>query len=385
VGLSVLASGALVGALLVAASPGTASAAGCATVGSQVTCTFSYNGTTGSDGTPQPFVVPTGVTSVTIEAWGPTGEGNGAPGGHVKGTVTVIPTETLMVRVGGFPAGTTGGYNGGGNSLGRMAGGGASDVRQGGDALTNRIVVAGGGGGGSAGFPINIGSSGDGGGPNGGAGTFCDLGCGGGSPTQGGKGGVGSGCAGSNGGDGRLAVGGDGGNGCGFFAGGGGGGLYGGGGGTVSQAVVCIAELCQVFTEASGGGGGSGFVTPTATDQTNEAGAAVDFAGGEVTITYTPGSILATTFKNCTTLHVGYNRFVNGTMVHWTVTTNGVGTVASGQFSAIGGGTLGSKTYHFLDIPLGTTLPSEASGIQSHVLFTWADGGRFYATRDPGC
>jgi hypothetical protein len=97
------------------------------------------------------------------------------------------------------------------------------------------------------------------------------------------------------------------------------------------------------------------------------------------------GNIFETTFKRCNTLHVGYNRFVNGTIVHWRVTTNGAGTVASGQFSAIGGGKLGSKTYHFLDIPLGTTLPSDASGIQSHVLFTWANGGRFYATRDPGC
>jgi hypothetical protein len=97
------------------------------------------------------------------------------------------------------------------------------------------------------------------------------------------------------------------------------------------------------------------------------------------------GNIFATTFKTCNTLHVGYNRFINGTIVHWRVTTNGVGTVASGQFPAIGGGVLGSKTYHFLDIPLGTTLPSKASGIQSHVLFTWANGGRFYATRDPGC
>jgi Neocarzinostatin family len=97
------------------------------------------------------------------------------------------------------------------------------------------------------------------------------------------------------------------------------------------------------------------------------------------------GNIFATTFKSCTTLHVGYNRFVNGTVVHWRVTSNGVGMVASGQFRAIGGGVLGSKTYHFLDIALGITLPSEASGIQSHVLFTWANGGRFYATRDPGC
>jgi hypothetical protein len=87
---------------------------------------------------------------------------------------------------------------------------------------------------------------------------------------------------------------------------------------------------------------------------------------GEVTITYTPGNISATTFKRCTTLHVGYNRFVNGTVVHWRVTTNGVGTVATGQFPAIGGGTLGSKTYHFLDIPLGTTLPSEPHSRRKH-------------------
>jgi hypothetical protein len=97
------------------------------------------------------------------------------------------------------------------------------------------------------------------------------------------------------------------------------------------------------------------------------------------------GNIFATTFERCTTLHVGYNRFVNGTVVHWRVTTNGAGSVASGQFTAIGGGKLGSKTYHFSDIALGTTLPSDASGIQSHVLYTWGDGGRFYATRDPGC
>jgi hypothetical protein len=108
-------------------------------------------------------------------------------------------------------------------------------------------------------------------------------------------------------------------------------------------------------------------------------------ADGQCAPSSPQGTIVATTFKRCNTLHVGYNRFVNATIVHWTVTTNGVGTVASGQFSAIGGGKLGSKTYHFLDIPLGTTLPPEASGIQSHVLFTWATGGTFYATRDPGC
>lgn len=96
------------------------------------------------------------------------------------------------------------------------------------------------------------------------------------------------------------------------------------------------------------------------------------------------GNIFKTTFTRCNTLHVGYNRFKDGTVVHWNVSTNGVGKVAAGQFTAIGGGKLGSKTYHFIDIPLGTTLPSEASGIQSHMHFHWSNGD-YTATRDPGC
>jgi uncharacterized membrane protein len=120
-------------------------------------------------------------------------------------------------------------------------------------------------------------------------------------------------------------------------------------------------------------------------ESTNAAGLQRAFFAQPVAGPSTQGTIFATTFEHCTTLHIGYNRFVNGTIVHWRVTTNGVGTVASGQFPAIGGGVLGSKTYHFLDIALAITLPSEASGIQSHVRFTWANGGTFYATRDPGC
>jgi Glycine rich protein len=396
--LSVLATGALMGALFVAASPASASAAACATAGSQVTCTFSYNGTNGTDGTLQNFVVPPGVSSVTIEAWGAQGGGfaggNHQLGGHVKGTIAVTPGATLRVRVGGQANGfRTGGYNGGGSGGSGDpfggGGGGASDVRLGGDTLTNRIIVAGGGGGlgGPSEFDV-FQEGGAGGGVIGGPGAFCVGGspvCPGGGPTQGGTGGRSAGCATTtNGTNGTLGVGGDGGA-CGdlLFGGGGGGGLYGGGGGSGASVVVVVDGHSELVHLSGGGGGGSGFVLPSATGQTNEAG--IRSGNGEVTITYTPGNIIATTFKNCTTLHVGYNRFINGTIVHWTVTTNGVGTVASGQFPAIGGGTLGSKTYHFIDIALGTTLPSEASGIQSHVLFTWGNGGRFYATRDPGC
>ena len=96
------------------------------------------------------------------------------------------------------------------------------------------------------------------------------------------------------------------------------------------------------------------------------------------------GNIFETTLKRCHTVHIGYNRFNDGTVVRWNVTVNGRGIVASGQFTAIGGGKLGSKTYHFVNFPLGYTLPSEASGIQSHIHIHWATGN-YAATRDPGC
>jgi hypothetical protein len=95
------------------------------------------------------------------------------------------------------------------------------------------------------------------------------------------------------------------------------------------------------------------------------------------------GNIFETTFKTCNTLHVGYNRFTDGTIVHWTVTENGFGTVDTGQFSAIGGGKLGSKTYHFIDIPLAKALHPEP--VQTHMHLTWPGGDNYTATRDPGC
>ncbi len=90
-------------------------------------------------------------------------------------------------------------------------------------------------------------------------------------------------------------------------------------------------------------------------------------------------------FNVCMFLHVGYNRFPDGTVVHWSVTSNGFGTVDSGQFSAIGGGKLGSKTYHFLQIPLTNALHPEP--VQSHAHFTWTIGTTttpYTVTRDPG-
>src|ERR1035437_6036466 len=117
--------------------------------------TFSYTG--GS----QSFVVPTGVTSLTVECWGAqggAGMSTAGLGGYLKSTQTVTPGETLDSE--GGRSGNTGGtdtasYNGGGRSYGggyagNLMGGGASDVRRGGSALANRIAVAGGRGGAEA-------------------------------------------------------------------------------------------------------------------------------------------------------------------------------------------------------------------------------------------
>ena len=121
---------------------------------------FDYNGTDGTDGAVQTYTVPARVTQVVIEAWGAQGgtlacacpgDGTGGSGGHVSGTLAVTPGETLSVRIGGTGLsdlfGSAGGFNGGGAGGNGAGGGGATDVRQGGDTLSDRVLVAGGGGG----------------------------------------------------------------------------------------------------------------------------------------------------------------------------------------------------------------------------------------------
>ncbi|GBR75597.1 hypothetical protein NO2_0255 [Candidatus Termititenax persephonae] len=70
----------------------------------------------------------------------------GGKGGYTKCNISLTTGNTLYVYVGG-----QGGYNGGGvstgNGKGTLYGGGATDIRLGGQNLTNRIIVAGGGGG----------------------------------------------------------------------------------------------------------------------------------------------------------------------------------------------------------------------------------------------
>ena len=246
-------------------------------------------------GQAQSFQVPLGVTHVTVEASGASGPTQGGKscyftggnGGVVKATITVKSAETLDVIVGGEGSGDTtscnagyqGGFNGGGNGGNETycgngtGGGGASDVREGGNGLRDRIIVAGGGGGGGIANPVYYaGVGGDGGGKIGGKGTGVPVGGyggAGGTQHRGGKGGDGGmrTMRSSKGHNGKLGAGGDGGNGylsgCG---GGGGGGYYGGGGGGGADGASAAG--------GGGGGGGSSYVEPGATKIQNARGAA---------------------------------------------------------------------------------------------------------------
>ncbi|HEV3090552.1 MAG TPA: glycine-rich protein [Candidatus Cybelea sp.] len=153
-------------------------------------------------GAAQTFVVPNNVTVITVTAYGASGGKDGTnyvmggDGGVVKAVLPVTSGETLYVLVGGEGVNGynglagSGGFNGGGaggaggytnsSENGGNGGGGASDVRQGGSALADRVLVAGGGGGaGGAFFQGSNGSGGAGGGKIGGKGK------GGNSPTDG--------------------------------------------------------------------------------------------------------------------------------------------------------------------------------------------------------
>lgn len=246
--------------------------------------TFYYNGSK------QMFKVPARVTEITIVARGAAG-GHGfggiaaaARGGRVFAIIPVTPGEKLAIFVGG--KGDTGGYNGGGpggssgdcHCTAEFAGGGASDVRQGGDALTDRVAVAAGGGGAggfSDGYKNSQLAGGPGGGLIGGAGGgypsgHAGSGGGGGTQSAGGSGGSGGsfyGYSGEPGVSGALGVGGAGGAGSessysgGAGGGGGGGGYYGGGGGGAGGGYfMSYCYECQ----GGGGGGGSSYIEPSA-------------------------------------------------------------------------------------------------------------------------
>jgi hypothetical protein len=200
------------------------------------------------------WVVPAGVTAATFDVYGAAGgqlEFNISPGGRggrATATIPVTPGSTITIVVGGkgedvgscSSGPIKGGFNGGGaggeSVCDGAGGGGASDVRIGGNALSNRVLVAGGGGGAStanSGAPCGFRGGGPGGGLTGGDG-LCGGAAGGNQNGSRGSGQLGVGSAGEFG----------------FFlgGGGGGGGYYGGAGGRSGPA-----------PDSFGGGGGSGF------------------------------------------------------------------------------------------------------------------------------
>lgn len=224
-------------------------------------------------GYPQRWVCPAGITGIGVTVVGGMGGGFGLSGvGRVDATLTTTPGNEYWFYVGGRggnglvvnedPGGAAG-WNGGGHGGGVQnspelgycsgyGGGGASDIRSGGQALSNRVVV-GAGSGGDVGNSITVG--GVGGGTTGGAGGGT-YGGGGGTSSAGGAyigtggtvtgGGINYGTAGA------LGQGGAGGfntfqNG----GGGGGGGYYGGGGGGLASGSGA---------NGSSGGGGSNYV-----------------------------------------------------------------------------------------------------------------------------
>jgi len=220
------------------------------------TQTFNYTGAV------QTFTVPAGVTQLSVNAYGARGGwGNykrPGYGGQVQATMNVTSGQVLNLYVGGQAQGYNepnnynaklGGWNGGGNAQGHSigGGGGATDIRIGGTALTDRVLVAGGGGGSGgsscSGYGHTTGAGG--GGLTGANGGNCNspgatAGGGGGTQSAGGARTCRYIYCGTNGSLGQGGTGGP--NDGGHYGGGGGGGYYGGGG---------------AGSDADGGGGSS--------------------------------------------------------------------------------------------------------------------------------
>ena len=280
------------------------------------TRTFIYTGAV------QTFTVPAGVTSINIAAKGARGgtSGNdnaqcgqrGGLGGSASGALTVVPGQVLNIYVGGRgQAGNVGGYNGGGaacpdvNTCSR--GGGASDVRQGGNALSDRKIVAAGGGG--VEYSACNGNGGDGGGLSGIGGNEGGFGGRNGGGAIQGVGGV-SGVGAYNGSPGLLGVGGASGNHPQGHGGSGGGGYYGGGG----------------SAEDGHGGGGSSYIGGVLNGVTTSG---VNTLDGEVIITY-PGGVPTT---NQTVGLASGSLFPVGTTTNTFQVSDGLGNTAVCSFT----------------------------------------------------
>lgn len=213
----------------------------------------------------QSWIVPSGVTRISVELLGAQGGGtNAGRGGRVTAQLTVTPGSTLILVVGGQPTnanavyggGGVGGSNGATTTRNGFAGGGLAGIYLSSISQANALAIAGGGGGNSGLNSYIGGAAGAPNGSNGAQGNFNGYQEGGRGATQsaGGARGisidgqtaqstVGTALNGGSGGSINVSTwGGGGGGGAGYFGGGG------GAGGGASQGA---------------GGGGSSFVNTT--------------------------------------------------------------------------------------------------------------------------
>ncbi|MDQ1434710.1 MAG: hypothetical protein QOF59_1526 [Actinomycetota bacterium] len=95
-----------------------------------------------------------------------------------------------------------------------------------------------------------------------------------------------------------------------------------------------------------------------------------------------PPNIFEVDVKRCSTIHIGYNYFPVGTVIHWHVNQTGTGTIASGSTTTVAPT---GKTMHFVDLTHSLTLKS---GLHTHIYFNWGINGqttRYVVTRGPSC
>ncbi|HEX4420053.1 MAG TPA: hypothetical protein VH165_19195 [Kofleriaceae bacterium] len=262
-------------------------------------------------GANQAFVVPHGVTSLSLEIWGGGGGGgrggaaggcnvtggSGGAGGYARATLAVTAGQTLTLVVGGGGAAGIASCAAGATAAGGFGGGGAG---QGGDGAGGgrsailvhgvELLVAGGGGGGGGGASTGARPGGGGGGSNG-VGEGAPGGAGG-TQSAAGGGGIGAVCTGGAGG---TDSGGKGGGASACWGAGGGGGYRGGGGGGANG-------------EDDGGGGGGASYVGSVTGAITTAGSGAAPAGTTST-SYVPGTAIgggAATAGGAGEIAIGY-------------------------------------------------------------------------------
>ena len=306
--------------------------------------TFNYTGSA------ETLTIPAGITSVTVDAYGAQGSSSGASGGlgaRVQGTLAVTPGDVLNIYVGG-QSGYNGGGTGGTGSYGAGAsGGGATDVRIGGTALSNRVLVAGGGGGGGTSGCCWSSYNGGVGGISPGAGQGC---CGtqatAATSSSGGSGGLDCGGCGYGGTAGTLGQGGNGSRNCSSYGAGsgGGGGYYGGGGGNTCGS------------GGSGAGGTSYLGSMTSTSYSD----GVRSGNGTITISWSGVS-------GCITERTPVTVTVSGVAPSApTVSVSPTGLCSSGT-AYLNGVSVGNDIYWYTDSIGGSSIGSSASGVDFSV------------------